>query len=226
MSLHQNIVRIKAVYYALEELANEVVFVGGATVALYADRPAIEVRPTDDVDILVELLNYSSYSDIEIKLRAKGFENDIESGVICRYRVNGVVVDVMPTEESVLGFSNKWYPEGFRTAMNINLDENCKVKIFQPAWFIASKLEAFKGRGDNDGRLSSDFEDIVFVLNNRSNIWEEMETAPEQLRNYLRHEFARLLSLQYMYEWIGVHLDYSEQSRVTHIIGGLQRCFG
>ncbi|QEC42618.1 hypothetical protein [Pseudobacter ginsenosidimutans] len=53
--MHQNLVRIKAVYNALEELGNEVVFVGGATVALYADRPAIEIRPTDDVDILVEL---------------------------------------------------------------------------------------------------------------------------------------------------------------------------
>lgn len=48
MSLHQNIIRIKAVYNALEELENDVVFVGGATVALYADRPASEVRPTDD----------------------------------------------------------------------------------------------------------------------------------------------------------------------------------
>ena len=49
--------RIKVVYDALEELANEVVFVGGATVALYADRPSGEARPTDDVDILVELMH-------------------------------------------------------------------------------------------------------------------------------------------------------------------------
>jgi predicted nucleotidyltransferase len=223
MSLHQNITRIKAVFNALEELANDVVFVGGATVALYADRPSNEVRPTDDVDILVELLNYSGYSEIDAKLRAKGFENDIESGVICRYRVNGVIVDVMPTEENVLGFSNIWYPEGFRTAMYVHLDEHYKVKIFQPAWFIASKLEAFNGRGDNDGRLSSDFEDIVFVLNNRNSIWEELEAAPELLRNYLQHEFGNLLSQPYMYEWVGVHLDYNEQNRVSHIIGGLQK---
>ncbi|WP_127130308.1 hypothetical protein [Pseudoflavitalea rhizosphaerae] len=224
--MRPNIVRIKAVYNALEELGSEVVFVGGATVALYADRPAIEVRPTDDVDILVELLNYSDYSDIENKLRAKGFENDIDSGVICRYRVNGVIVDVMPTEKNILGFSNKWYPDGFRTAMNFKLDENSVVRIFQPACFIASKLEAFKGRGDNDGRLSSDFEDIIFVLNNRTSIWDEMDAAPEPLRNYLQNEFGKLLSHSYIFEWVGVHLDYNEQNRVTHIIGGLQRSFG
>ncbi|MGN6419085.1 MAG: hypothetical protein ACTHMC_16425 [Pseudobacter sp.] len=226
MSLYQNIIRIKAVYNALEELASEVVFVGGATVALYADRPANEVRPTDDVDILIEILNYSGYADIEKKLRAKGFENDVESGVICRYRVNGIVVDVMPTDESILGFSNKWYPDGFKTAMDIQLDDSYKVKIFQPAWFVASKLEAFKGRGDNDGRLSSDFEDIIFVLNYRSAIWQEMDNAPALLKEYLQKEFRKLLSNNYIYEWIGVHLDFAEQKRVPFIIGGLQQIFG
>lgn len=55
MSARENIIRMKVVHDALEELATEVVFVGGATVALYIDRPAGETRPTDDVDILVEL---------------------------------------------------------------------------------------------------------------------------------------------------------------------------
>ncbi len=65
MNYRLNITRIKAVCNALEELAEDVVFVGGATAALYANRPTGEVRPTDDVDILVELLNYHSYAEIE-----------------------------------------------------------------------------------------------------------------------------------------------------------------
>jgi hypothetical protein len=48
--------RIRVVYNALEELVNDVVFVGGATVSLYADRPAGESRPTDDVDIFYHYL--------------------------------------------------------------------------------------------------------------------------------------------------------------------------
>lgn len=39
MSARENITRIKVVHDALQELAAEVVFVGGATVALYTDRP-------------------------------------------------------------------------------------------------------------------------------------------------------------------------------------------
>ena len=101
MSDQLNLVRIKVVFNALEELGPKVIFVGGATVSLYADRIAEETRPTDDVDILIEVLHYSDYTKIEEKLRLKGFSNDVESGVICRYKVKGVVVDVMPTVEDI-----------------------------------------------------------------------------------------------------------------------------
>lgn len=85
MSHRENITRIKAVYLALEELATEVVFVGGATVSLYSTRPETETRPTDDVDIVVEIMHYKDYVAIEERLRSKGFVNDVASGVICRY---------------------------------------------------------------------------------------------------------------------------------------------
>jgi hypothetical protein len=107
MSSMLHITRLKAVYRALEELAAEVVFIGGATVWLYADRPFVDIRPTDDVDILVELLNYQGYAKLEDKLREKGFENDIASGVICRYKIDGIIVDVMPTKHNILGFANR-----------------------------------------------------------------------------------------------------------------------
>ena len=107
MSHHQNITRIKAVCEALGEMTQSVLFVGGATVSLYTDRPATEVRPTDDVDILVELVHYSGYAAIEEQLRKKGFVNDQESGIICRFKIQGIIVDVMPTSSTVLGFTNK-----------------------------------------------------------------------------------------------------------------------
>jgi hypothetical protein len=78
----QNITRIKAVNFALEELAKNAIFVGGAVASLYADRPYDDTRPTDDIDIIVELIDYKGYAAIEEKLRAKGFVNDIESKII------------------------------------------------------------------------------------------------------------------------------------------------
>lgn len=217
----QSIIRIKAVYNALEELANEVVFVGGSTVALYADRPSGEARPTDDVDIVVELLHYRDYAAIEERLRSKGFTNDIESRVICRYRVQGIIVDVMPTGENALGFTNPWYEQGYKTALTHHLDEHYNVKIFKPVYFLASKMEAFNNRGGKDGRWSSDFEDIVYILNNRDSIWEELHTADKEVQHYLKEQFSLLLENEHFDEWLSAHLEQNEQRRLRMIIGKL-----
>ncbi|MBD0331198.1 MAG: hypothetical protein ICV66_00940 [Chitinophagaceae bacterium] len=217
----ESITRIKVVYDALEELANEVVFVGGATVALYADRPSGEARPTDDVDILVELIHYRDYAAIEERLRSKGFTNDTESGVICRYRVHGIIVDVMPTGQNALGFTNPWYEKGYATAVTHTLDEYYSIKIFQPVYFLATKMEAFNNRGGGDGRWSSDFEDIVYVLNNRNSIWAELQTADKEVKAYLKKQFRLLLENEYISEWISVHLEQSEQKRLRMITGEL-----
>ncbi len=171
MIQHISILRIKAVAKVLQELNQKVVFVGGATVALYAPSEiAFEARPTDDVDVIIELASYTNYSQLDEKLRLVGFQNDVESGVICRYRVQGIIVDVMPTNSNVLGFSNIWYPEGFKNAIEVELDSEITIKIFSPEYFIASKLEAFKNRGGNDYRTSTDFEDIIYVLDNADKI--------------------------------------------------------
>jgi len=226
MSHQQNILRIKIVYDALEELGPEVIFVGGATVSLYADRLGDEIRPTDDVDILIEILNYRDYAGIEDKLRLKGFNNDVESGVICRYKVRGIVVDVMPTSKEILGFANKWYVEGYANSMIYRIDEEYSINIFSAPYFLATKLEAFKDRGNNDGRWSTDFEDIVFLLNNRSTIWDEINNADGSVKEYLLEEFKALTENPYIEEWISVHLDYRDQDRIYYIIGSINEVLG
>lgn len=219
----QNITRIKSVYNALGDLASKTIFAGGAVVSLYADRPYDDTRPTDDIDIIVELIDYTGYAAIEDTLRKKGFVNDAESKVICRYKINGIVVDVMPVSALVLGFSNRWYAPGSKKAIDFEIDKQHTVKIFPVAYFIASKIEAFKGRGKNDGRTSSDFEDIVFVLNYRNAVWTELLQADDSLKEYLIEEFKKLLYGTYIDEWIAVHLDYNDRQRADYIIDSLKK---
>lgn len=223
MNHHHNLVRIKAVNDLLGDLRDKFVFVGGATVSLYSDRMAMEVRPTDDIDILIELLSYTEYAALEEKLRAIGFVNDIESGVICRYKIQGIIVDVMPTSEDPLGFSNKWYPDGHKNAIDYVIDETNIVKIFSAPYFIASKLEAFKGRGKNDGRTSTDFEDIVFVFENRSTIWSELTNTSNELQQYFKYEFKQLLNNIFFEEWIDSHVDRGSPPATYIIIEELKK---
>jgi hypothetical protein len=64
-----SISRIRIVARALEDLAEKTVFVGGATVSLYAsDSAAFESRPTDDVDVVVEIVSYSEFIQFEKKI--------------------------------------------------------------------------------------------------------------------------------------------------------------
>ena len=204
---HINIVRIKAVNNALADLKDKVVFVGGATVSLYPDRKQFDVRPTDDVDIIIEILNYVGRTELEEKLRSLGFQHDLESSIICRYKIQGIIVDIMPTNDASIGFMNKWYPEGFQQAINYAIDETTIVKILSAPYFISTKLEAFLGRGNNDGRTSHDFEDIVYVLENRMSIWKELNESNQELKSYLKTTFTNLLMNPNLFEWIDSHVE-------------------
>ena len=194
ISYNNSIARIKVVANALAELSEKTVFVGGATVSLYATDPtARESRPTDDVDVIVEIISYSNYSLFEEKLRAVGFRNDTESKVICRYKIQGIIVDIMPIDDAVLGFSNLWYKEGMKNAVEIEIHGSTKVLIFQAPYFLASKFDALKNRGMSDLRYSSDFEDIIYLFDNRQELLDELVNANETVKMYLQNAIKGLL---------------------------------
>jgi hypothetical protein len=96
------------------------------------------------------------------------------------------------------------------------------VKIFSTEYFLAAKLEAFNARGKGDGRMSTDFEDIVYILNNRTAIWKELTASEKNLKQYMRDEFIKLLDQKYIGEWISAHLEYVEKEREYFIIGSIQ----
>jgi len=236
MSHHTNIVRLKAAHNALSGLGYDYAFVGGAVVSLYADRVAEEIRETEDVDVLVEIYSRFDYAKLEKKLRQLGFKHDTRSNFVGRFFIEGLIVDLMndlvvdfmPLEEKVLGFSNKWYVEGLLNAIAFVIDELHTIKIFTVPYFIAAKLEAFKGRGKNkqgkyDGRVSADFEDIVFLLGNRATVWDEMAGAANNIKQYLIDEFAALYKNPYFEEWIEVHTPYSSGIAPGIILPGIKQ---
>jgi predicted nucleotidyltransferase len=218
MSHHNNITRIKAISNALGPLGQEVVFVGGATISLYLEQLGPEVRPTNDIDVVIELWNYTSFVTLEDKLRSIGFVNDRNANITCRYTYQGITVDIMPTDEKILGFSNMWYPDGYKNAMDYQLDDQHRVKIFSPPYFLATKFEAFANRGKNDGRTSEDFEDIVFVLEHRRSVWKEMEESDSTIKDYLKKTFGQLLLNKYFVEWIDSNIEFTSPPSTDRIM--------
>lgn len=185
---------ITIVYKGLKHLQNEVVFVGGAVTELYVPSTAdvAEVRSTDDVDCVIQISNYTAYTNIENELRKLGFENDLQ--LINRWWYNGIQVDIMPADAKILGFTNVWYQKGFEHIIQVTISANTTIHIYSFPYFLASKLTALFDRGINDLRLSKDFEDIVFCLFYLEKIKEEVLTASNNVKVFIASSMKQLLS--------------------------------
>ena len=203
----------------LIDLAEEVVFVGGAVAALYLDsKGAEQPRPTDDVDCVIEIASAAKFAELENQLRAIGFLDDSSAGApIGRKIYHGLKVDLMPSSGNVLGFSNRWYPEGIQQKIRVTLPNGKEIFILSLPYYLATKLEAFKSRGQTDVQLSSDLEDIVLVLDGNLRPDELIRSAPQTVRTYLAEEFRILGSRRDFRELIGGFLSREGAGRIDRI---------
>lgn len=215
-----NISRLKFIAGGLGDLCRDVVFVGGSVAELYADNPAAtDVRPTMDVDCVIELATYNNLQEFESLLRKHGFVNDIESGVICRWKYNGETVDIMPDKDNILGFTNQWYGPGFKHRITYELSDGTAFYILPPLYYLATKIEATRNRGGNDLRFSHDFEDFIYVLNNRDDIIYLFDNERDSdLTKYISTWASELLARQNCREEIECMLPYGDYERVDYII--------
>lgn len=187
-----NIGIIKKVASALGELNDQVAYVGGATVSLYADDPAADdVRPTKDIDLVVHIASFSELTALQEKLGQKGIHIDPTAQVTCRFTYDDVIIDVMATKQVGWAPSNKWFKPGFENLIPYHIDEQTIIHVFPFPYFLATKFAAFADRG-GDPRTSKDFEDIVYVLDNRVNVVDEICAAHEDVRNYLTVQLNEL----------------------------------
>ena len=132
---------------ALGELREELVFVGGcATGLLLTAQRAQSIRPTNDVDVVVQVATLADYHAMEKAVAARGFKHDVSPDApICRWVKQDVILDLMPSAAGILGFHNCWYPLACRTAVRVKLTENINIRLIAAPEFIATKLEAFHG---------------------------------------------------------------------------------
>ena len=187
-ALFESVVRL------LAPVLHDLVFVGGCTTGLFlTDTASGGVRPTTDVDAIVDVTSYAKYTSLAERLRELELAEDTTPGApLCRWRRDDVVVDIMPIDPDILGFSNRWYPAAIKTAQTWRIAQH-DVRIVTPALFIATKLEAFRGRGGDDIALSHDLEDIVTVVDGRPEIVEELSVASADVRTYVAAEIGSLL---------------------------------
>jgi hypothetical protein len=191
-----NLPYLSRVAEALGDLREHVVFIGGAIAGLLVTDPLSDgVRATRDVDAIVNA-GRATFHRIEAQVARSGFVRDVESDVICRWvhRESGVLFDLMPVQSDVLGFSNRWYPYAIATAEQIELTSGFRIRMISAAAFVATKMEAFIGRGGGDFLSSHDVEDVLNIVDGRPELVAEMAAAPIDLRKFVAENIRRLLS--------------------------------
>lgn len=188
-----------------DEFLSEVAFVGGCTTAMLVTDDAVldDIRLTLDVDLVIELAGIAAWERLTHRLAAKNFKITGEDEVNCRFRFNDIIVDVMPSDEAVLGYANRWFLEGLAHAVKFTLPSGREIQIFEPLYFLATKLEAFSGRGEGDP-YHKDVEDIVILIDGRQELLDEVVRADAELRQFITSGVAGLIKLN--------GIDYAIQS--------------
>jgi hypothetical protein len=198
---------VKKVATALGDLNRDVCFVGGAVVSIYADDPAAEeMRPTKDVDISLSIANFSELEKFREDLVSRGFKQSFEDSVICRFRYDDVLIDVMNTRAVAWAPSNSWFLPGFSHLQSFEI-EGLEIKVLSLPYFLATKFEAFHQRG-GDPRFSHDFEDIVYMLEFSMSIVELINIAPQEVKSFLKKEIQDMIDLPLYQEAIYGHLNF------------------
>lgn len=189
-----NLAMLEFIAHKLGNLTEDFVFLGGGTTALFITDAAVpDVRPTLDVDCIVDVLSLGHYHKLEKQLVEKRFKKSMSDEIVCRWHYDDIILDVMPTEEKILGFSNRWYKPSIKHAIVHQLTKELYIKSVTAPYFLATKLEAFKTRGKHDFLASHDFEDIITVIDGRNELVDEIAKTDTVLKNYLTENFSNIL---------------------------------
>ena len=177
----------------LAPFLNEIVFVGGVTLGLLiTDEASAPIRSTTDVDVIAEILTYTEYIAFSERLREAHFTEDQE--LTCRWHSGALTLDVLALSKEVLGFTNIWYEPALHHASTLTLPEGPSIRVISAPYFLATKMEAFRGRGKMDFQASHDLEDFVAVIEGRENIVNEIAESPRDVRDYLAQAAKGLLA--------------------------------
>lgn len=189
-----NLAMLELVARKLGALNDEVVYLGGCSTALFINDPlSLDVRPTLDVDCIIDVISLGEYYKFGKKLSKAGFKQSIEDEVICRWRYDDIILDVMPTDNKILGFGNHWYKEALECSITHQITDDLVIKSITAPYFLATKIEAFRTRGNNDLLGSHDFEDIITIIAGRVEIFNEIALTNEKLRIHLKGFFEEML---------------------------------
>lgn len=144
---------------------------------------------------------------------------------MCRWVQQLVILDVMPLDEGILGFSNRWYRAARKAAVIHRISADLDIRVVTAPYFLATKFEAFRGRGQEDLFASKDLEDVATVLDGRPALVAEVGQEPAELIEFLREQIGQLIANPRFQDALSGYLlpDAMSQSRIRLVLERLHQ---
>lgn len=223
MKLTANIELLELAARILSPLLEDLVFLGGcATDLLVSDPGAPAIRATNDVDAIIEVASRREFAQLESTLRSLGLSQTpiADDSPICRWTLGGLKLDIMPTDQSILGFGNQWYGPALANATAAELPSGRRIQHVTAPYFVATKIDAFLDRGRGDYLSSHDFEDMMAVFDGRPDLADEVLAAPAKVGRFIADHCLRFLEDPLFHDALpGVIADAGESPpRVGNVI--------
>lgn len=197
------VARIHEIVRALGPLADEVALFGGCAPAVY-DLGPVDVRPTEDVDLLVRN-SYVRWQELCAQLRSGGFREQPGPNV-CRMARDNLAVDIVRAEEHL-----------DEQALSTRVPaRGTGIHVIRPIYFLATKFEAFRDPGREncgDNLVSKDLGDIIAVIRGLSGLLDEVAHGGEMVHRSVRHDLLQVALLPDALDALRAHIEPDEASQ-------------
>lgn len=158
----ENIAAILRLLDVLPEWAEEVLFIGGATLGFFVERIFHDaIRVTKDIDVVVEIATLKEHRILQERLRKLGFVEQFDHTT--RWKRGDLTVDVLPLKLPEYLSPKPFLTEVFARGNRVELPDGRKIRVPTLVEFLALKLQAHEERSNGDW-LAKDSEDVVTVV--------------------------------------------------------------
>jgi hypothetical protein len=195
--------RIRQVARALGPWADEVALFGAGAPACY-DLGTVDVRPTEDVDLLVPG-GYSRWQTICEQLRSDGFR-EMPDVNVHRMAKGELQVDVVRVEQPL-------DEEALETRIAA---DGTNLRVIRPIYFLALKFDAYRDPRREDSRdaiASKDLDDIITVIRGLPGLIDEVAQSGEAVHRSVRRDLIQLAERPDALDVLRAHIEPDEASQ-------------
>ena len=185
----------RALLNILKPIQEKVVYLGGCACALLATDAAIARVPSNTLDLIVNTENDLELSSFTIELRKAGLmevvSDNARENARGRWIFGPLELNILNVNKQFDTFESRFTKEAFQNPRRYPLDAE-KIRLINPAYFLAIKIEAFQALGLNNYTKNSDLDDLIYIIASRPELAFDLKLATSPVKVFIIRNLAEL----------------------------------